>query len=107
MIHGWLRFAIEHFWPLELLDYLTLSLVTQNFLSLTNNVKMNTDQSKCRQLLLSPSLSTVSTPSSTQAPSLIKTILLGHGISDERADELNSRYNRRSILIMDDELFMS
>jgi hypothetical protein len=45
------------------------------------------------------------TTSSTQAPSSIKTILLGGGISSEKADELNERYNRRSIPIIDDELF--
>jgi hypothetical protein len=66
---------------------------------------MSIEQSKPREWPISPSLSATSTPSLTQAPTSIKSILLGRGISDDKADELKDRYNRRSIPIMDDGLF--
>lgn len=53
----------------------------------------------------SPSLSTASSPCSNQVQFSAKTTLLAHGISSEKADELNSRYNRQQIPIMDDDLF--
>ena len=66
---------------------------------------MALDLSESLQLPISPSLSIVSTLCSTQVPSSTKTILLDFGISIDKADELNHRYNRRSIPIMDDERF--
>lgn len=66
---------------------------------------MALDLSESRQLPISPSLSIASTLSSTQVPSSTKTILLDFGISIDKADELNHRYNRRSIPIMEDERF--
>jgi hypothetical protein len=66
---------------------------------------MSIKQSKLHQPPLSPSLSAPSTPDCTQAPTSIKSTLLSHGISDNKADELNNLYNRRSIPVMDDGLF--
>jgi hypothetical protein len=66
---------------------------------------MSIEQSNLHQLPISPSLSATSTPDLTQAPTSIKSILIGHGISDNKADELNCLYNRRSIPVMDDGLF--
>jgi hypothetical protein len=66
---------------------------------------MSIEQSKLHQLPISPSLSATSTPDFTQAPTSIKSILISHGISDNKADELNRLYNRRSIPVMDDGLF--
>ncbi len=66
---------------------------------------MSIEENKFCQPPLSPSLSARSTPDFTQAPTSIKSILISHGISDSKADELNSLYNRRSIPIMDDGLF--
>jgi hypothetical protein len=66
---------------------------------------MSIEQSKLHQLPISPSLSATSAPDFTQAPTSIKSILLSHGISDNKADELNYLYNRRSIPVMDDGLF--
>jgi hypothetical protein len=66
---------------------------------------MNIDRERS-QLPPSPSLSTASTTSSAQAPFTTKTLLLRRAIPSEKVDELISRYNRRNIPIMDDELFL-
>ncbi|KAF4630414.1 hypothetical protein G7Y89_g7719 [Cudoniella acicularis] len=54
---------------------------------------MNTKQNK----LMSPSLSTTSTPCSTQAPTSIKDSLPSYGISIENAEKWNREYNCESI----------
>lgn len=69
---------------------------------------MDTVQDQHRLRPLSPSPSSVSNSQGncdTQVPSDIKDALLKRGISSERADDFNSRYNRRSIPIMNDEIF--
>ena len=54
---------------------------------------MKTKQSK----LMSPSLSTTSTPCSTQAPTSIKDSLPSYGISIENAEKWNREYNHESL----------
>lgn len=66
---------------------------------------MNID-CECSQLPPSPSLSTASTMSSAQAPFTTKTLLHRRAIPSETVEELISRYNRRNIPIMDDEVFL-
>ena len=67
---------------------------------------MNIDQDDHHQLLLSPALSTASLALPSSQPHFTaKSLLLAHGISSERADELTARYNRQSIPIISDEKF--
>jgi hypothetical protein len=73
---------------------------------------MNTDQSERQELPISPARSTASTASTldqsgdfTQLPFSYKDVLPKRGISDVKADELNLKYNRQSIPLMDDEIF--
>ena len=54
---------------------------------------------------MSQSPSTISSSGLTQVPTSATDILLGYGISDRMAEELNVRHNRRSIPIMSDEQF--
>ncbi|KAL9124766.1 MAG: hypothetical protein Q9217_005936 [Psora testacea] len=64
------------------------------------------NQDEHHQLLLSPALSTASsTLPSSQPCFTAKSLLFAHGISNERADELITQYNRQSIPIMSDEKF--
>ncbi|TVY86305.1 hypothetical protein LAWI1_G008826 [Lachnellula willkommii] len=62
---------------------------------------MNTKQSK----LMSPSLSTTSTPCSTQAPTSIEDSLPSYGISTENTQKWKLLYNRETLPRMHDDKF--
>jgi hypothetical protein len=62
---------------------------------------MNTKQNK----LMSPLLSTTSTPCSTQAPTSIKDSLPSYGTSLENAEKWNRKYNYESIPRIHEHIF--